>query len=140
MLGEMVREYISGLSDADLIEYSLNTDYEPDAITFARQEIDRRKLSPEDVAVLEAEANQRIELRQREIAAAAERPLSKSGKTLAFVSGFIILFGNFPRFLANTKFETKGELRKVREVRRFATYGRIAFAAAVLLLFILMAL
>src|ERR1700721_2504412 len=51
MLGEQTKEYISRLSDADLLDYVLTgiRMYEPEALEFARKELESRKLPPEQM-------------------------------------------------------------------------------------------
>jgi hypothetical protein len=56
MLHERTKAYILGLSDIDLLAYVMTGErvYEPEAIAFAREELDRRKLAPDQVAHLSA--------------------------------------------------------------------------------------
>ena len=54
MLHEKTIGHITGLSDADLVEYVLTGErvYQPEALAFARAELDRRKLPHEQVSAL----------------------------------------------------------------------------------------
>lgn len=54
MLYEQTKNHILGLSDADLVEYVLTGArmYEPDAVAFAREELNRRNLPSEQLAGL----------------------------------------------------------------------------------------
>lgn len=54
MLHEKTIEHITGLSDAELVEYVLTGErvYEPEAIAFAKAELERRKLPHEQVAAV----------------------------------------------------------------------------------------
>ena len=51
MLHEQTREYISGLDNAALLEYVMTgwRMYEPEAVSFARAELNRRGLQPQQI-------------------------------------------------------------------------------------------
>jgi hypothetical protein len=91
MLLEQTRDYISKLGDEELIEYVLEGIYEPEAIAFAKQEIERRNLDPQRAHELAAVAQEHVEARRAEEVARDNRPLGWVGRTLAFLGGFCCL-------------------------------------------------
>jgi hypothetical protein len=62
MLRELGKEYICRLSDVDLVEYIQTGTrmYLPEAIEYAQDELERRKLTPVQLSELGHEANLRI--------------------------------------------------------------------------------
>lgn len=62
MLYQQVREYITGLSDTDLLEYVLTGRrmYDAEAVAFAKAELERRNLSPELVATVKGDIQPKL--------------------------------------------------------------------------------
>ena|ERR1700722_553418 len=122
MRREQVKEYITGLGDADLVEYihAGTAIYEPDAIAFAREELDRRRFSPAQLAELEEIADSRIAEKAMEVSRQAAQPLGLRGRILAFVLG---LFGGYHAIL--DLFVDHGEdgRRRDHDRRKFTLLG-----------------
>lgn len=133
MLAEMTQQYILRLSDSDLIEYVVEGIYEPEAIEFAKREIERRNLDSEKFHQLEAAARGRVEVKQAEIVAAANQELSPTGKTFAFILGFFG-FVSFWLFIAWLAFDNTGKTQKKKDLIGFAVYGFATMAATVVLI------
>jgi|GEM_PF-4574926 len=47
MLLQQTRDYIQGLNDLELVDYIREGIYEPEAMLFAKEEFERRKLDPQ---------------------------------------------------------------------------------------------
>ena len=124
MLTEQASAHIRGLSDAGLIEY-LRADaetYDPDAIAFAWQEFDRRRLDPGVTAQLvAADGTRAAQEEARRIAVAAQR-LDWAGKVLSFAAGFFGL-PLIPMLIVWLRFHERGEYQKVREMWTLAGLG-----------------
>lgn len=128
MLYERARDHISNLSDQDLAEYvKEGTEmYDPEAVAFARQEMERRGVSAEQLRELESQAEARIEQRNAEAEEMAKRPLGTTGRILAFAGGFI----GFPLLIfliASGRMRDRGEYRKARELRHMGFMGFAVF-------------
>lgn len=93
MLNPRTREHISGLNNQALIEYvTVGLDlYEPEAVEFAREELNRRNIAPELHAKLRVEVSHAVDAQMSEEIAKESRPLARWGRILAFVFGWAIL-------------------------------------------------
>jgi hypothetical protein len=137
MLRIQTQEHIKALNDVDLIEYSRDSDYEPEAVAFAYAEIQRRNLNTEQYQQMQVIADVRLENRETERAAAAIRPLGCRGRILAFLAGytFIGCIGwCLPALLAAGHFANRGERAKRVDVWRFILGGFGALAVSILIL------
>ena len=80
MLHEKTKSHISNLTDSELVEYVLTGTrmYEPEAIAYARAELERRKLPPDSTSELHrvALANVAAAARRRYRRGPAERNAS----------------------------------------------------------------
>lgn len=132
MLLEQTRDYISDLSDGELIEYVLEGIYEPDAIAFARQEIERRQLDPQQMQQLEAVAQERVDAKRAHIAEVMNEPLGCTGRTLAFMGGFFM--GFTLHFIIWIVLDRKCETRKQKDIREFALAGFYTLLISILVI------
>jgi len=137
MLRIQTQEHIKSLNDVDLVEYSRDSDYEPEAIAFSFAEIQRRNLNLEQQQQMQIIADQRRQSREIERAAAAMRPLGCRGRIVAFLAGYSFIGALLPVFLTAVHFANQGERAKSIDVWRFVLCG---FGASALSLFILQAL
>jgi len=85
MLRIQTQEHIKSLNDVDLVEYSRDSDYEPEAIAFSFAEIQRRNLNLEQQQQMQIIADQPAQSREIERAAAAMRPLAAADGSLHFL-------------------------------------------------------
>jgi hypothetical protein len=122
MLREQVKEYISGLSDPDLVEYvQIGTGlYEPNAVSYAEQELDQRQIDPDRLAELLDEAQCRIAHKKAEAARQAAQPLSSRGKMIAFAAGF---FGGWHVILDLIVDHGDEKSRRSQDRRKFMLLG-----------------
>lgn len=93
MLNARTREHISGLNNEALIEYvTVGLDlYEPEAVEFAREELNRRNIEPELHAKLRVEVSHAVDAQVSAEIAKEFRPLARWGRILAFIFGWAIL-------------------------------------------------
>ena len=138
MFQEQTKEYISNLSDLELIEYIKEGIYEPEAIEFAKQEVAARNLDPQRLAELESSAQLKNETLRAQVAEAAERPLGKLGKVLAIIGGLNMLgIGGICLLIAWGQFRERGERLKIKEMWRRAMYGFVVMWLILILLFVI---
>jgi len=121
MLREQTRDYISKLSEEGLIEYVLEGIYEPEAVAFAKQEIERRHIDPQRFSQLHAVAAGRVEVHRAEAEATDSRPLGRIGKTFAFIGGFCGLI--WPLFLAWMFLDNGSNTKKRKDIWTWAAAG-----------------
>jgi len=122
MLRDQVKEHISGLSDLDLADYiRIGSDaFAPEAVDFARQELERRNLDQFYRAELEEEAAVRGTERAIKTARRMAEPLRLRGRVLAFIIGML---GGFHLFLDFFVDHGDGEYRRSQDRRKFMLLG-----------------
>jgi hypothetical protein len=123
MLRIQTQEHIKSLTDVDLIAYSRDADYEPEAIAFAHAEIQRRNLNSAEHQLVLIAADELFQSREAERAAAATRPLGCWGRILAFLGGYFFIGLLVPPLLAAGYFANRGERAKRRDVLVFILSG-----------------
>ncbi len=118
------QEHIHNLTNDELMEYIEEgvALYDPDAIAFARQELDRRDVVPERLAQMESNAEMRVGQRSADTHEIATRCLGTWGRILAFIAG-MFFFPLLPMLIAWNRFKGRGEHRKARELWLFAGIG-----------------
>src|SRR5437660_1596444 len=91
MLPELAKEHISQLSDVDLVEYILTGTplYLPEAVEYARAELERRRVDDAQIDQLCEVAEQRISIAEAAAVEQALRPLGTAGRTGAFLIGML---------------------------------------------------
>jgi hypothetical protein len=82
-----VEQYIHGLSDADLLEYTRTKTHLREALDFAKLELADRRLSSDRIAALEKLLQQRQEVKHRAAEAKAAEPLIWKWRIAVFLSG-----------------------------------------------------
>jgi hypothetical protein len=135
MLHDRTRQYIRGLKDAELWEYiQAGTErYEPEAIAFAREQFEERKLDPEQIGRIEGEAKSRAAEEAADRTEAAARHLGWMGTFLAFVGGcfgFPVLFYFFTWYTLRKQ----GEYQKASDLWNYGLAGLASMVILVLLL------
>jgi hypothetical protein len=130
--------HIRGLSDDALIEYvqAGTTLYERDAVTFARQVLTERNLSPQQLSDLEAMVEHRSAADVQRLQQSASVPLSQGGKCLAFLAGFLLGIGIPCLLVSWLIFRSRGEHQKVRDLWRYAVMGFVSLWTVLIALFI----
>lgn len=124
-------QYIQGLSNVELLEYTKSENYLPEAIEFAKQELLKRELSPDQLSSVEQELDQQSKKCTGEMESAASEPLSTGWRFAVFLSG---LFLGIPLLLfipAWFRFRDEGARRKSRDMWIFALVGLVLQAIAV---------
>jgi hypothetical protein len=122
MLRDQVKEYISRLSDQDLTDYiRTGTEaFDPEAVDFARQELERRNLDPAQRADLEEEAAIRGAERHIEIARQIAEPLPLRGRIFAFMAGMLFGFHVLLEYFVD---HGDGPYRRSQDRRKFMLLG-----------------
>lgn len=135
MLHERTRQYIRSLKDVELWEYiQTGTErYEPEAVAFAREQFEERKLDPEQIGRIEAEAKSRAIDEAADRVEAASRHLRPMGKIMAFIGGCFCLPALFYLLIWYT-LRKQGEHKKARElwVYGLGGLGSVLMLAAIL--------
>ncbi len=117
-MDKSIGDYISSLSDADLLEYvkAGTQSYLPEAIAFAQAELSRRNLPPEKLI----EAENQLRERDTALQAIAGEPLSWPNRVAAFIFGILGAPVVFPMWL---RCRDDGEHRKARDMLLFGLAG-----------------
>jgi hypothetical protein len=132
MLDEQVREYVTKLGDLELIEYVASSDYQPQAIEFAREEFARRKLDSQQLADLQTKAQANAKVRALEETEFAAEQLGRGGRAIAFVAGMGMFgVGGLALWVAMYHFKDRGQRQKIRDMWRCGWYGFATFIALV---------
>ena len=116
-------EYIQGLSDIDLLEYTRTGTHLPESLEFTRIELADRHLPPERLAALERQLQQRKEARQERAKSLAAEPLPAEWRLAVFLCGLCLglaLLFFIPSWL---KFRREGARRKIKDMYIFALAG-----------------
>lgn len=82
-----VEQYIHGLPDVDLLEYTRTRTHLPEALDFAKIELADRHLSTDRIAALEKQLQQREEARRKAAEARAAESLIWEWRIAVFLSG-----------------------------------------------------
>lgn len=118
-----VEDYIHSLSDIDLLEYTRNETHLPEALEFARVELTDRHFTPDYLATLEEQLQQREMARQEAVQAVASEPLNSEWRLATFLCGVyfgIPLLFFIPAWL---KFRNEGAHRKIKDMLVFTLAG-----------------
>lgn len=131
MLHERTRDYIRSLKDAELWEYILAGPerYEPEAVAFAREQLEERKIDSEQIARIDADARSRAAQEAAERLEDAARHLGPVAKIMAFLGGCLGLPALL-YLLIWYNFRTQGEHQKARDLW---TYGLSGLAVVLIL-------
>ena len=111
-----VEDYIHGLSDLELLEYTRTVTHLPEALEFAQVELAERHLPPDRLTDLEKQLQQRAKEREEQALAFANEPLNWEWRTACFLCG---LYCAIPFVLfvpAWHKFRDEGADRRYKEM------------------------
>lgn len=111
-----VEDYIHGLSDLELLEYTRTATHLPEALEFAREELTDRHLSPERIADLEKQLRQRAKERQELAMAIANEPLHWEWRIACFLSGLYFAIPFLLFVPAWHRFRDEGADRRYKEM------------------------
>ena len=111
-----VEQYIHGLSDVELLEYTRTAKHLPEALEFARVELAERHLPSDRLADLDKQLQQREQARQEQARAIAAEPLNWEWRTAAFLCGVYFAIPFLLFVPAWRKFREQGADRKYREM------------------------
>jgi hypothetical protein len=124
---EDFKEYISELSDKDLVLYIHATEgtYRPEAVAFARKVLESRRLSPQVLASLEELAKAQINREQIEQSLRAGASIAWYWKPWIVLCGLYILFLVPAYVLIGTavRFSMSGERKKARQLWVYGIIG-----------------
>ena len=118
-----VEEYIKGLSDINLFEYTRTDTHLSEALEFAKIELVDRHLSSQRLDELEKQLQQRAKAREEAAKAAAAEPLNWEWRLAIFLSGMccgIPLLFFIPAWL---RFRKEGAHRKYKDMWIYAVVG-----------------
>lgn len=118
-----VEDYIQGLSDIDLLEYTMTETHLPEALEFARIELAGRHLPQDRLAALEKQLQNRKEARDEQARIVATEPLSTKWRLGIFFCGLyfgIPLLFFVPAWL---RFQKEGAHRKYKDMWICAVIG-----------------
>ncbi|MHC4541413.1 MAG: hypothetical protein ACYS74_16795, partial [Planctomycetota bacterium] len=118
-----VEEYIHGLSDIDLLEYTRMAAHVPEALEFARIELADRHLPGGRIAELDEQLQQRQKAQQEAAEARAAEPLPREYRLGVFLCG--LYFGLPLVFFipAWRRFREQGLDRKYKDMWTYAVTG-----------------
>lgn len=122
-IDRQVEDYIQGLSDIDLLEYTRTETHLPDALEFAKVELAGRHLASGRLAALEKQLQQREEAREEQARAVASEPLTTEWRLGIFFCGLyfgIPLLFFVPAWL---RFRKEGAHRKYKDMWISALIG-----------------
>jgi len=111
-----VEDFIHGLSDLDLLEYTMTVSHLPEALEFARVELAERHLPPETLTDLDKQLQQIAKEREEHAREVAAEPLHWEWRIACFLSG---LYCAIPFLLfvpAWHGFRDEGADRKYKEM------------------------
>jgi hypothetical protein len=128
-----VEDFIQNLPNIDLIEYTHNKMHLPDAIQFAKCELARRKLSPEQLASLDKELHERRKKREEKIREIASEPLPPKWRVAVFLSGLYFAFPLIFFVPAWLRFREQGSEQKCKDMCTFALVGLVIQPVFILL-------
>lgn len=118
-----VEDYIQGLSDIDLLEYTRTDTHLPEALEFAKIELAGRHLTSDRLAALEKQLEQREKAREEEARAVASEPLSFYWRLAVFLCA---IYCGIPLLLFIPdwcRFRREGARQKNKDMWVFALAG-----------------
>ena len=118
-----VEQYIQGLSDLELLEYTRTVTHLPEALEFANIELAGRHLPADRLSDLEEQLRQREKAREEEARAIAAEPLNWEWRIAAFLCGVYFAIPFLLFVPAWRKFGEEGADRKYKEMWVAALVG-----------------
>ena len=118
-----VEDYIHGLSDLELLEYTRTATHLPEALEFAREELTDRHLPPDRLTALEEQLQQRARLREEHAFEVANEPLHWEWRIACFLSGLYCAIPFVLFIPAWHRFRDEGAERRYKEMWMSAALG-----------------
>lgn len=87
---KQVEQYIHGLPDVELLEYTRTSTHLQESLDFAKLELADRRLSAERIAALEKQLQERQEARRKAAEARAAEPLIWEWRIAVFLCGLYL--------------------------------------------------
>jgi hypothetical protein len=129
----MTRQYICDLDDEALVDYVQTgvPTYDPNAVAFAANELERRRLDPGRLSALVENFRDHAQAAEQEAAEAAVRPLGMGEGAVVFLLGFVgvLPVGLFAVRLLARDYRARGEFLRVRQTW---TLGLMAIVAGIM--------
>ena len=111
-----VEQYIHGLSDVELLEYTRTATHLPEALEFARVELAERHLSADLLTDLDEQLQQRAKEREEKARAVAAEPLNWEWRIACFLSGLYFAIPFLLFVPAWHRFQDEGAERRYKEM------------------------
>ncbi len=118
-----VEDYIHGLSDLELLEYTQTPTHLPDALEFAKVELAERHLPPERLTDLDHQLQERARQREELARAIANEPLNWEWRIACFLSGLYCAVPFLFFVPAWHRFRDQGADRRYKEMWVSAAIG-----------------
>lgn len=118
-----VEQYIQGLSDLELIEYTQTVTHLPEALEFANVELTGRHLPSDSLKDIDEQLRQREKFREEESRIIAAEPLNWEWRIVAFLSGLYFALPFLLFVPAWRKFREQGADRKYKQMWISALIG-----------------
>ncbi len=118
-----VEQYIQGLSDLELIEYTRTVTHLPEALEFAKVELAERHLPSDRLSDLDKQLQQRAKEREERALAIAAEPLNWKWRIAAFLCGVYFAIPFLLFVPAWRRFRKEGADRKYKEMWVSALIG-----------------
>ena len=118
-----VEQYIQGLSDLELLEYTRTVAHLPEALEFAKIELAGRHLPSDRLRDLDEQLRQREKAREEQARAIAAEPLNWEWRIAAFLCGVYFAIPFLLFVPAWHKFREEGADRKYKEMWVSALIG-----------------
>lgn len=131
MLPELGREYIRKLNDPDLVEYILTGTnlYLPEAVAYAKEELEQRGLAPLRFDELRGEAARRVAAKEALAIEVASRPLGLAGKIAALLLGSL----GGVHFILHMLAGDRPESRRGKDWQKFERIGFFGLISLIVL-------
>jgi len=129
-MGNNFKEVMKKRSDSELLEIvtKLKNDYQPEALDAAREEINNRNLSQEQIDLAENEIKEKEKAEKDR----KDEPL-ETGQRILF---FIFFWGIIPWIMAST-FKNNGYNKKYKDAWRFMKYGFLTYIGIIVIMILL---
>ncbi len=118
-----VEQYIQGLSDLELVEYTRTAAHLPEALEFARIELAGRELPSDRLSDLNEQLRQREKACKEEVRAIAAEPLNWEWRIAAFLCGVYFAIPFLVFVPAWRRFREEGAEQKYKEMWVSALIG-----------------
>jgi nitrate reductase beta subunit len=120
---KQAEQYIHGLPDVELLEYTRNSTHLTESLDFAKLELADRHISSERIAALEKQLQQRQEIRRQAAEARAAEPLIWEWRIAVFLCGLYFVLPLVFFVPAWLRFRDEGYSKKYKDMWVSALVG-----------------